>query len=89
MGELTALPNIGPKLEEQLAAVGVTTVDELKNVGSRAAWLRILAIDDSACAMRLYALEDAVRGVNDRFLDAETKKDLKAFYKQNKNPKKA
>jgi len=57
MGELSKLPNIAAKLEGQLAQVGITTIDELKNTGSREAWLRILAIDPSACIMRLSALE--------------------------------
>jgi DNA transformation protein len=42
MGELSKLPNIGTKLEKQLADVGITTAEELKKVGSREAWLRIL-----------------------------------------------
>ena len=48
MGELSALPNIGKKMEQQLIEVGVTTVEQLKNTGSREAWTRILAIDPSA-----------------------------------------
>ena len=35
MREWTKLPNITEKLEAQLAEVGNTAVDELKNVGSR------------------------------------------------------
>ena len=34
MGGLSKLPNIGKTAEAQLAAVGVTTVDELRKVGS-------------------------------------------------------
>ena len=48
MGELSRLPNIGKTLEEQLQAVGIDTVDQLREAGSRDAWLRILAIDPSA-----------------------------------------
>lgn len=53
MGELAKLVNIGPKLEEQLRQVGVSTSEELKAAGSREVWLRIKAIDPSACIMRL------------------------------------
>ena len=84
MGELTKLPNIADKLEAQLADVGITTVDELKKIGSREAWLRILACDPSACLMRLSALEGAIQGIRWHYLDDETKADLKEFYNQNK-----
>ena len=53
MGELSALPNIGKVVEEQLNAVGITTFATLKELGSKAAWLRIKACDDSACIHRL------------------------------------
>lgn len=85
MGELTTLPNIAAKLESQLADIGITTIEQLKEVGSREAWLRILACDPSACIMRLSALEGAIQGVRWHHLDAETKMSLKEFYKQHKN----
>ena len=47
MGELSKLPNIGPKVEEQLQGVGITTYEQLKEMGSQQAWLKINAIDDS------------------------------------------
>ena len=84
MGELTKLPNIAAKLEAQLADVGITTEEELRNTGSREAWLRILARDPSACIMRLSALEGAIQGVRWHYLDDETKKSLKAFYHMHK-----
>lgn len=48
MGELVTLPNIAAKLESQLSDIGINTIKQLKEVGSREAWLRILAIDPSA-----------------------------------------
>lgn len=80
MGELANLPNIGKVVEEQLNQVGITTYEELKELGSRQAWLRIKAIDDSACIHRLYSLEGAILGIKKKELDAETKADLKDFY---------
>ena len=80
MGELITLPNIAAKLESQLAGAGITTIDELKRVGSREAWLRILANDPSACIMRLSALEGAIQGVRWHYLGEETKRSLKEFY---------
>ena len=38
-------------------------LEELKETGSRQAWLRILAIDSSASIHRLYSLEGAIRGI--------------------------
>ena len=84
MGELRKLPNIAEKLETQLTEVGILTVDVLKQTGSREAWLRIVAIDPSACYMRLCALEGAIQGVRWHHLDEQTKREMKAFYDINK-----
>ena len=84
MGELTTLPNIAAVMEKQLADVGITTIDELKKVGSREAWLRIFARDPSACMQRLCGLEGAIHGVRWHYLDDATKASLKEFYRQHK-----
>lgn len=84
MGELSTLPNIAGALEAQLADVDITSIEELKRVGSREAWLRILARDPSACIMRLSALEGAIQGVRWHHLDEELKQSLKEFYAQSK-----
>lgn len=80
MGELSDLPNIGKIIESQLNEVGITTYEQLKEVGSRQAWLKIKAIDASACINRLYALEGAIMQKNKNELSPETKTDLKEFY---------
>ena len=84
MSELTKLPNIAAKLDAQLADIGITTFAELKRIGSREAWLRILARDPSACLMRLSALEGAIQGVRWHNLDDNTKASLKDFYRTQK-----
>jgi len=33
MGELSKLPNIGPVVEQQLQLVGITTYQQLKEIG--------------------------------------------------------
>lgn len=81
------LPNIGKELERQLRDVGITTIEELKSVGSKEAWRRILTNDSSACIMRLSALEGAIQGVRWHNLDAGTKSDLKSFYHNHKRKK--
>lgn len=60
MGELSKLPNIGKKVEEQLVQAGIESIDKLKQMGSKSAWLKIQEIDKSACIHRLLALEGAI-----------------------------
>lgn len=80
MGELSGLPNIGKVLEEQLNAVGINTADELIDIGSKEAWLRIKEMDDSACINRLMALEGAIQNIRWHDLSQDDKKNLKDFY---------
>lgn len=80
MGELSKLPNLGPVVEHQLNEVGITTAEQLKEIGSKQAWLKIKSIDDSACIHRLYALEGAVQGIRKTQLAEEKKAELKEFY---------
>ena len=84
MGELSKLPNIGNVLEKQLNDVGINTIDDLINLGSKEAWLKIKEIDDSACLNRLMALEGAVQNIRWHNLSEEDKENLKAFYNLNK-----
>lgn len=82
--KLSELPNIGKIVEQQLNMVGITSEEELKNIGAKQAWLRIQEIDDSACINRLYALEGAIEGIKKTSLSEETKTDLKEFYNLHK-----
>ena len=84
MGELSKLPNIGKTVEEQLVLVGIQTVDELKDIGAKEAWLKIQEIDESACIHRLMALEGAIEGIKKTMLSDEVKAALKEFYQRNK-----
>ena len=84
MGELSKLPNIGKSVEEQLNQVGITSLEELKAVGAKNAWLKIQEIDESACIHRLMALEGAICGVRKTMLLDEVKADLKEFYQGHK-----
>ena len=86
MGVLAELPNIGPVVEVQLQAVGIHTPEELQAVGAEAAWLRIQAMDPSACIHRLLGLEGAICGVRKTLLPPERRAQLKAFYQAHKLP---
>ncbi|MDO4501481.1 MAG: TfoX/Sxy family protein [Erysipelotrichaceae bacterium] len=84
MGELSKLPNIGKAVEAQLNQVGITSYEELKETGSKEAWLMIKKIDPSACINRLLALEGAIRGVKKADLAEDIKTEFKEFYKLHK-----
>ena len=80
MGELSKLPNIGKVLEKQLNDVGINTVDDLVNLGSKEVWLKIKEIDGSACLNRLMALEGAIQNIRWHNLSEEDKDNLRNFY---------
>lgn len=82
MGELSKLPNIGKVLEKQLNEVEINSIENLRGIGSKKAWIKIKNIDESACLNRLCALEGAIRNIRWHDLDESIKKDLKEF-KQN------
>jgi DNA transformation protein len=84
MGELSKLPNIGKEVERQLNEVGIFTYNELKDIGTERAWLKIQEIDASACIHRLLALEGAIHGVKKTILPQERKEELQKFYNYHK-----
>lgn len=84
MGELSQLPNIGKVVEAQLNEVGIYTYDQLKETGSKQAWLKIKAVDESACIHRLLSLEGAVRNIKKSQLPEDVKADLREFYQSAK-----
>ncbi len=84
MGQLANLPNIGKVVEKQLNAVGIETAEELVKTGVENAWLKIQAIDSSACIHRLLALEGAIRGIKKTDIPSERKAELKKFYNSHK-----
>lgn len=82
MGSLTDLPNIGPKLEDNLKRIGVTDPEELRAMGAEEAFLRIRAqADPTACLHQLEALAGAAAGVKKSLLSPERKAELKAWFK--------
>ncbi len=84
MGELAKLPNIGKAVEKQLNDVGISTVDELIDIGSKEAWLRIKQTDESTCINRLKALEGAIQNIRWHDLSDEDKNNLRQFYNEQK-----
>lgn len=76
--------NIGPVVAEQLRETGISTLEALREKGSKEAWLAIQAMDPSACYNRLCGLEGAIREQRWHHLPQEVKDDLKAFYEAHK-----
>lgn len=81
MEALSALPNIGPVLAENLRRAGIETPEQLRALGSREALVRIRAqVDPGACLHQLQALEGAVQGVKKSALSPACKSELKRFH---------
>lgn len=81
MKSLTELPNIGKTLAEKLELIGVKTEQDLKELGSKNAIIKISTIENSgACINMLYALEGAIQGIRWHGIDKVRKQELKEFY---------
>ncbi|HEY8420546.1 MAG TPA: TfoX/Sxy family protein [Thermoclostridium sp.] len=81
MGELMKLPNVGKVLEKNLNEIGIFTEEQLRETGSKEAFIRIRVIDPGACLHMLYGLQGAIDGIKDSLLPESTKRELKEFYK--------
>ena len=82
MAELTSLKNIGKEMEKKLKSIGINSVEELKEMGSKEIWFRLKLKYPEICLVHLYTLEGAVSDIEYNQLSEETKKDLKAFTDQ-------
>lgn len=80
MGNLANLPNVGKVLEKNLNAIGIHTYEQLVEMGSKEAFLRIRLIDNRACLHMLYGIQGAIEGIKDTLLSQSIKQDLKEFY---------
>lgn len=81
MANVADLPNVGKVLGEYLTEIGIESPEELRQLGSKEAFIRIrLQKDPTACLHMLYGLQGAIEGIPDRYLSIETKQALKAFY---------
>lgn len=78
--ELAKQLNIGKVVADRLAIVGINTLEELKAIGSKQAFLRLQTVDKGACLHELMALEGAIQGVRKYNLPEEIKADLKRFH---------
>lgn len=79
--ELTDLPNIGPKLADNLRRIGVGSAEQFRETGAREAFLRIRAqVDPAACFHQLTALAGAEEGIPKKALPPEERAELRSFF---------
>ena len=79
MSELTSMLNIGKELERKLKIAGIDSADELREIGSRGAFVKLKLRDPYVCLVHLYALEGAVSGIQYNQLPEDVKQSLKSF----------
>jgi DNA transformation protein len=78
--DLTNLPNIGPTLAEKLGKIGITSHQDLKQLGSIEAVLQIGERDMTTCYNMLYAIEGAIQGIRWHKILQDEKAQLKAGF---------
>lgn len=79
MAELTSMQNIGKEIEKKLKSVGISTAEELKQIGSREAFLRLKQRYPNVCLVHLYTLQGAIDDTEYNRLPEDVRNDLKAF----------
>lgn len=60
--QISELTGLGPKSQEMLARAGITTVEQLKKLGSIEAYLRTKKANPLASLNLLWGLESAITG---------------------------
>lgn len=79
MTRIRDLLNLGPVMEDRLAAVGVTTAEDLARLGAAECWRRLrFAHGKAVTLVALYAMDAAIDGVDWRALSADRKAALRA-----------
>jgi DNA transformation protein len=79
--ELSKCINIGKDTEAKLKEVGIDSYEDLKQIGTENAFIRVQAIDPGACLSFLCGLDGAIEGIKWHSLSPERKKELQAFFK--------
>ena len=80
LDKLSNMSNMSLILEKKLTDVGIKTPEELINLGSKEAFIKIKAFDNNACYNMLCALEGAIQGIRWHNLSDSTKENLKYFF---------
>jgi len=82
MAELTSLKNIGKTMEQKLKSVDIATAEDLKAMGSKAAFAQLkrkYPNDKAMSLVHLYVLEGAITNVEYNQLPENIKANLKHY----------
>jgi len=60
---IQSLPNLGPKSAEMLASAGIERIEQLRQLGSVAAFAKVKAVAPSASLNLLWAIDGALAGL--------------------------
>jgi DNA transformation protein len=74
--------NIGKEMERKLKTVGINTDEDLIEMGSKEAFVKLKMLYPSVCAIFLYTLEGAISDIPYNHLPEDVKADLKEFSRQ-------
>ena len=77
---ITGVHNIGKVLELKLEAVGIFSLDDLKEIGTEEAFLRLLSNNKNTSRSVIFSIEGAIKGVRWHKLDEDRKIELREFY---------
>ncbi|WP_417454932.1 TfoX/Sxy family DNA transformation protein [Kiloniella sp.] len=86
--ELLSLKNLGPKSVAQLVDIGITSSDQLIELGTEEVFRRLYFrfCDEHRLSVNyLYALEGAIKGCDWRLIPVNRKAELKALVKNLKS----
>ncbi|MCI8327225.1 MAG: TfoX/Sxy family protein [Lachnospiraceae bacterium] len=79
MSELTSMMNIGKEMKRKLTTVGISSPEELIQLGAKQAFLRLKQTYPNICLVHLYTLEGAIHNIKYNCLSEDKKKELKEF----------
>ncbi len=84
---ITGVHNIGKVLELKLEAVGIYSVEDLREVGTEEAFLRLLSNNKNTSRSVIFSIEGAIKGVRWHKLEENRKEELREFYKSVVQPR--
>ena len=85
MSALSSLKNIGKEMEHKLTSIGIATAEELINLGSKEAFIKLKTAYPNICLVHLYTLEGAISNIEYNQLNEDTKQQLRKINNSLKN----
>lgn len=79
VAELTSMCNIGKEMERKLKSAGICSAEELIQLGSKEAFVRLKMDYPNVCLVHLYTLQGAIDNIEYNLLADEVKSELKSI----------